>query len=124
MAKKLNSNTIKPGEIYDEVDVYAYVQRIHGRSEDFEDGDLGPRIEKYKKYKVENIDISKLNLDRFEIDQNQVEKYKNQYQKYKAYLPIVIKPNYEIIDGNHRATALNDLGINKILVLKGTNSIK
>lgn len=124
MAKKFNSKTVKPGEIYDEADVYAYAQRIHGRSEDFQDGDLGLRIEKYKKYKVESADMSKLNLDRFEIDQNQVEKYKNQYQKYKAYLPIIIRPDYEIIDGNHRATALKELGFNKILAFKGKNTVK
>lgn len=117
--KKFNSKTVIPGEIYDEPDVYSYVQRIHSNEEDFDSGDLGQRIEYYKQYKVESIDISKLNLDRFQIYPDIVDKYIKQYEKYGAYLPIVVTHDYEIIDGNHRASALNELGINNILGFVG-----
>lgn len=122
---KFNSNTVKPGEIYDEADVYSYVRRIHANDDDFELGDLGTRIENYKKYKVEYVNISDLNLDRFYIDDYTVEKYKIQYEKYKAYLPIVVDAdNEEIIDGNHRANALSQLGLDKILAFRGLKSSK
>lgn len=117
--KRFNSKTVIPGEVYDESDVYSYVQRIHSNEEDFDTGDLGQRIEDYKQYKVQSIDISKLNLDRFQIYPDVVEKYIKQYEKYGAYLPIVTTHDYEIIDGNHRATALSELGINKILGFVG-----
>ena len=117
--KRFNSKTVIPGEIYDESDVYSYVQRIHSNEEDFDTGDLGQRIEHYKRYKIEIIDISKLNLDRFQIYPDVVNKYIKQYKKYGVYLPIVTTDDYEIIDGNHRATALNELGINKILGFVG-----
>ncbi len=117
--KRFNSKTIIPGEVYDESDVYSYVQRIHSNEEDFDTGDLGQRIEDYKQYKVQSIDVSKLNLDRFQIYPDVVEKYIKQYENYGAYLPIVTTHDYEIIDGNHRATALSELGINKILGFVG-----
>lgn len=117
--KRFNSKTVIPGEVYGESDVYSYVQRIHSNEEDFDTGDLGQRIEDYKQYKVRSIDISKLNLDRFQIYPDVVEKYVKQYEKYGAYLPIVTTHDYEIIDGNHRATALSELGINKILGFVG-----
>jgi disulfide oxidoreductase YuzD len=113
------TNNIKVGETYDEADVYAYTQRIHHTKDDFIDGDLGDRIEKYKSYVVKEVSISDIDIDEFYIDDDLVDEYKEKIKNKDTYPPIVLNKDYSIIDGTHRVNALNELGYKKVIAFVG-----
>lgn len=124
--KTLNEiNNAKVGDILDESTIYTYVEylnnksNIHDYEESFIDGDLGDRIEEYSKYKLMNIQLSKIDLDDFYLDDDEMLHYVELYKKYKTYPPIVLDSKYDIIDGNHRANALKHIGKDKILAFVG-----
>ena len=117
--EQYSSNNIKIGEIYDEADVYGYSQRIHHTEDDFIDGDLGERIEKYKKYIVKEVYISDIEIDEFYIYDDLVEEYKEKILKFNTYPPIVLNKDLSIIDGTHRVNALNELGYEKVVAFVG-----
>jgi hypothetical protein len=117
--EQYSSNNIKIGEIYDEADVYGYTQRIHHTKDDFIDGDLGERIEKYKRYIVKEVNISDIEIDEFYIDEDLVEEYKEKILKFNTYPPIVLNKDLSIIDGTHRINALNELGYEKVVAFVG-----
>jgi hypothetical protein len=117
--ERYSSDNIKIGEVYDEADVYSYTQRIHHTYDDFIDGDLGDRIEKYKKYIVKEVNISDIEIDEFYIDDNLVDEYKEKIMKSNTYPPIVLNNDYTIIDGTHRVNALNELGYKTVTAFVG-----
>jgi hypothetical protein len=110
---------VKVGDIYDESDVYSYVQGMHHTDDDFIDGDLGDRIEKYKRYRVEDVNISDIQINEFYIDDDLVEEYKEKILKSNMYPPIVLNKDYSIIDGTHRINALDDLGYKTVIAFVG-----
>lgn len=110
----------KIGDILPEGDIYQYVEAIHG-NDDFVDGDLGERIEEYDKYKLIEVDIDELNIDEYFLFDDLVDTYIDKYNQTKKYPPIVIDSKNRLIDGNHRANALNELGFEKIEAFKGIN---
>jgi len=110
------------GKVYKEDIVYQYVQKIHHTIDDFFDGDLSDRIEKYSYYKLIYIDLSELDLDEFYIDETLVEDYVDEYKHNHDYPPIVYDPEGSIIDGIHRTNALRELGIKKVKALVGTKT--
>ena len=113
------------GDIIPESDVYQYVQKIHNNYDDFIDGDLGERIERFSKYKVALIDIDKIVTDEYYLDDDMMDDYIDKYENNKSYPPIVLgyynNWGYDIIDGNHRANALKTIGVKKIKCLVGLN---
>jgi len=109
----------KIGDIVDESDIYNYAQSLHRNYDDFHEGDLGDRIEKYKRYKLTEIDIDKLDLDEWYKDEDHVEAIEVKIEKTGTYPPIIIDRDFCIIDGTHRANAVNNLGMTTILVWKG-----
>jgi hypothetical protein len=117
------------GDVYDESEIYSYVQKLHyKRKEDFWDGDLGERIEKFKYYVVKEIPISKIALDEYELDIDDMEEYIDLYNKYNSYPPIVLDGDikwskFTIIDGTHRANALKEMGFKTIICFVGKNKI-
>lgn len=122
------NNNVTIGDIYDESDIYTYIQKLHHkRSEDFWEGDLGDRIEKYPYYIVKEIPISDIELDEFYVDEDDVEEYVDMFIKRQSYPPIVIGKKHmgyhSIIDGTHRANALKELGFNSIICFVGTKKI-
>lgn len=106
------------GDVLPESDIYQYVQGMHHTDEDFWDGDLGDRIENYSQYKLREISISKIDIDEFYIDEDDIEGYQERYESSKDYPPIVLEKiymgRYTIIDGTHRVNALNNLGITTV----------
>lgn len=108
------------GDILPEDIIYQYVEIIHG-NHDFVDGDLGKRIEKYDNYQLVEVDIDKLNIDEYYRFDDLVDEYIEKYNKTKKYPPVVTTSGYKLIDGNHRANALNKLGLSKIKAFKGIN---
>lgn len=117
---KLTTNVdVKPGEFYNEADIYGYVQRIHMNYDDFIDGDIGDRIEEYENYKVEDVKISDIEIDEFSLDEGIVDEYKELFKESNKYPPIVLDSEYGIIDGTHRVNALNDIGIEYVRAFVG-----
>ena len=119
------NNNVTIGDVYDESDIYTYVQKLHHkRREDFSEGDLGDRIEEYPYYIVKEIPISDIDLDEFYLDEDDVEEYMDMIIERQSYPPIVISKKYmsyhSIIDGTHRANALKELGFNSIICFVGT----
>lgn len=111
-------NSCKVGDVIDEDIIYQYVQILHG-NDDFIDGDLGKRIEKYGKYKLTEVDISNLNIDEYYRFDDLVDSYVDRYNKSGYYPPIVISHKNRLIDGNHRSNALNKLGFKKVKAFVG-----
>ena len=118
--------SLSVGDIIDEDIVYTYAQKIHDNYDDFIDGDLGERIERFPKYKVSVIDIDKINTDEYYLDEDKMNDYIEEYKSKKTYPPIILgyydsNWGYDIIDGNHRANALKIIGLKKIKCLVGIN---
>jgi len=110
----LNENTV-----VDSRTVLDMVQDIHGRPEDFDEGDLVHRINKFDTYEKTVMDIDDLNLDEWEVDEDFVEELSKRIEK-EGYHPIVYDPDDgSIIDGTHRANALNLIGKTKIKAYVG-----
>lgn len=131
----------KLGTIVDEADVYVYVEYLHSQDDPYfdmqEDGNIGQRIEVYKKFQLKEISIDSIDTDRFMLDQDKLQHYTNFYKNTKKYPPIVLghqflidddfniqldendKPiiigeDYEIIDGSHRINALLSNNVYKV----------
>ena len=119
-----SNNDVNIGDIYEESDIYTYVQKLHHkRKEDFWEGDLGERIEKYPFYVVKEIPIEQIEMDEFQVDDDDVEEYIELFKKLNSYPPIVLTKKqsgyYYIIDGTHRANALRELGLKSIICFVG-----
>lgn len=117
----------KIGDKLSEDTIYQYVQQIHSKETDWEDGDLGDRIEEFKQYRLEKIKLDSLD-DEWALDYDVVNNYKQQYldSGVKFYPPIVVKRykggDYSIIDGTYRVEALKNVGNKKwILAWVGYN---
>lgn len=118
-------NNAKPGDIIDESTVYMYVQYLTENSiiNDYEstfiDGDLGDRIERYKQYVLEKVPLDKLDLNEWYLDDYSVTEYAEQIKKSGYCPPLVLDDKYGIIDGTHRANALDKLGRKEVLSFVG-----
>lgn len=129
--KSINENytnkSVNIGDIYSESDVYSYIQNMHRNEEDFYDGDIGERIENFPKYQVAVIPIDKIMLEEYELDDFYLKKYIEKYKEIGSYPPIVLGyydghwGHYDIIDGNHRANALERIGLKEIVCFVGLN---
>lgn len=115
------------GDILSESSIYNYVEELHRNEDDFIDGDIGERIERFSKYELKELNISDISIDEYELDDDYVSDYIDMYKKSGSYPPIVIdsdlcnhacydngkvsyKEMYNIIDGNHRVNSINNLG--------------
>ncbi len=104
-------------------DVYVMVQKLHRNPDDFFEGDLGKRLDDYEYYELKDIDISDLNLDEWDVRDYLVERIRKEIEKNPKYPPVVIDHEMSIIDGIHRANALNELGYNKIKAYVGVEKL-
>jgi len=106
------------GKVENEDIIYQYVQQLHRDNNDFIDGDLGERIEKYRRYQLREVNLSEVDLDEWDVDMDIVDDYIEMFQIDQDYPPIVLDNgyplDYSIIDGIHRANALSKMGIKKI----------
>lgn len=110
----LNESTV-----VDSRTVLDLVSSIHGRPDDFDEGDLVSRINKFDTYEKKIIDIDDLDLDEWQVDEDYVDEIKPKIQK-NGYEPIVFDPDEgSIIDGIHRANALHQLGYETIKAYVG-----
>lgn len=96
------------------------VMKIHPREDDFTDGDLLHRIDRYDTYKLTYVDIDDLILDEFDIDDEHVDELVELIDSGEDLPPIVFDPiERSIIDGNHRANAYHNAGYKKIKAYVG-----
>jgi hypothetical protein len=120
-----NTNVVI-GDVYEESEIYSYIQTLHRkRKEDFWEGDLVQRIEKYPYYVVKEIPIDDIDMDIYQVDEDDMEEYIELFKELQSYPPIVVtKKDYgyhNIIDGTHRANALRELGLTSIVCFVGKN---
>jgi len=120
------STEIEIGDVYSESDIYPYIQKLHRNEEDFYEGDIGERIERFPNYIVAKVPINKINMDEYYIDDDYVDEYVDKFKKTKSYPPIVLgyydnNWGYNIIDGTHRANVLRKLGLKSIICFVGLN---
>lgn len=115
----LIEHVLNENVVVDSRTVLDMVQDIHGRPEDFDEGDLVHRINKFDTYEKTVMDISDLDLDEWQVDEDFVEELSKRIEK-EGYHPIVYDPDEgSIIDGTHRANALNLIGKTKIKAYVG-----
>lgn len=102
----------KVGDITSHEAIYNFVEALH-------DGDLDNEfiieyINNYSRFQLVELPISELDLD--SIGQSLVDEYIEIYKRSNWYPPILYdKENDLIIDGYHRANALEQIGVEKIL---------
>lgn len=124
LTENFTNANVKIGQRYDESDVYAYIQRMHRNPDDFWEGDISDRIEKYPTYVAMEVPVGQIQMDEFSIDEDDVEKYVEMYQSKGTYPPLVLGGKslgkYTIIDGTHRANALAQSGLKSIVCFVGT----
>ena len=107
-------------KIADVSQIHSMVYDIHGKSEDWEEGDLYERLHEYEKYELKDIDINSIDLDEWSLDEDYVEGVAEKLKDDNfQYDPIVISHHNSIIDGLHRANALKKLGFDKIKAYVG-----
>jgi hypothetical protein len=126
LTESFTDKNVNIGDVYSESDVYPYIQKLHRNEDDFYDGDIGERIERFPKYVVSDIPINKINMDEYELDDDYVDDYVEMYKKSGTYPPIVLgyydnNWGYDIIDGTHRENALRKLGVKSIISFVGLN---
>lgn len=99
--------------------IYQMVQEIHRNYDDFIEGDLGDRLDKYSYYQLQSIALKDLDLDEWQVHESLVADIKKQIQGASQYPPIVVGADMSIIDGIHRANALRELGYSKVQAYVG-----
>lgn len=106
--------------IIDHQTVKSELLQLHSRKQDFDDGDLLHRLDRFNAFVLKMLPISALNLTEFQVDQVKVQEFTLMYQESKACPPIIFDAiDLSIIDGIHRANALALLGITEILAYVG-----
>jgi len=94
------------------------VRELHGRPEDFVDGNLLERIMQYDSYELKEIPITDLFLGEWMVDDTMVEEMMQ--MDPDTIPPIVFDPQAgSIIDGIHRANARHNQGYTTIQAYVG-----
>lgn len=88
---------------------------LHGRVQDFDEGDLLHRLDRFNAFVLKSVDIAGIDLAEFDVDQDKVDQFKVLYQATGTCPRIVFDEiDGSVIDGVHRANALAQLGITRI----------
>lgn len=112
----------KIGSEYPPHEILEYVTSFHDQ-EDFDDTDFYERITKYDKFILKSIDINDLDLEEYTLNDEKVDQYVEDYKNQDGEYPfIVIEDDYSIIDGLHRANALDRLGKKEVKAYVGDGS--
>lgn len=103
--------------------IYQEVQKIHHTSDDFIDGDLGDRIEEFKYYHLQVIDLMTLNKDEWIVFDDAVDDIVDEIKtKGLQDMPkMIISDKKSLIDGIHRLNALLKIGITNYPCYVGSN---
>ena len=98
------------------------VFRSHHTPEDFDEGDIQERIDKFDYYHLVKINLKTLDRDEFDVNYGLVEYYveKIKNEGIENMPPMLISDSLEIIDGIHRLNALLDFGVDEATVYLGS----
>lgn len=107
-------------ESVDHAAVLREVTRLHGRPQDFQDGDLFHRLDRFNIFVKQSIQLSDIDLKEFDLCEETVLEFMEMYRATGTYPPIVFDAvSQSMIDGLHRANALARLGLTQIDSLVG-----
>lgn len=96
-------------------DVLAEVLSLHRREQDFIDGMLLHRLDRFAEYVLLSLPIDSLNLNEYGFVEATVEEYAQRYREIGSCPRIVIDGiEGSIVDGFHRALALRRCGVEMI----------
>lgn len=121
---------MKPGQILTKEDMKEYIQALHDYSRWITSLYVDSSIIKFSSFELKELDLNSLiiNWDEknprskedLEKTKGKIEAYKKQFRKTLWSPPIIFDPfDKKIIDGSHRALALKELGIRKVLAFEG-----
>ena len=101
--------------------VQGEVIRLHGRTQDFDEGDLMHRLDRFIRFEEMPIALSSIDLNEFSLDEDLVQQFMQEFQRSGSYPPIVFDAvDSSMIDGLHRANALSRMGLCAIDAYVGT----
>jgi len=88
---------------------------LNRSSENFDESGVPEKILKHKKYELKKVPVSSLDLNSIEFNEELKNKYKEMTKINPDYPPIIFDSEQSsIIDGNHRAKALQEMGYESI----------
>tara|TARA_R110001592_G_scaffold179925_3_gene421911 strand:+ start:811 stop:2946 length:2136 start_codon:yes stop_codon:yes gene_type:complete len=88
---------------------------LNRSSKNFDKSGTPEKILKYDKYELKKVPLSSINLDSIEYSKDLKDKYKEMTRINPDYPPIIIDTiSRSIIDGKHRAKALQEMGYESI----------
>lgn len=107
-------------ESIDHEAVLREVTRLHGRPQDFQEGDLFHRLDRFNIFVKQPIQVSDIDLEEFDLCEETVTEFMEMYRATGTYPPVVFDAvSNSMIDGLHRANALSRLGLTQINALVG-----
>lgn len=96
-------------------------KEIHYSPQDFEEGNIIENIEEYDNYELMDVAVEKIEEPYYYIDEEMIEEYKE--MNTEKMPPIILgfysDGTYQIIDGGHRVTVAQELGLKKIKAYVG-----
>ena len=113
------------GSEYRPDEILEYMTSFHD-VDSYDDTDFYERSNQYEKFILKMVDLDDLDLEEHQLDEWKVDEYIEDYKNENGkYPPIVIGETdygYTIIDGLHRANALNELGKDYIKAYVGVGT--
>lgn len=95
-------------------------QDIHHQEEDFSEGDLLHRIEKFHTYVLREVPLSEINLGEWTHYEDMSDEYAERLKAGEKMPPIIYDAEWKsLIDGTHRANAAAKAGLDSILAYVG-----
>ena len=118
----------KPENVFSEIkngssgEIDRIVLKSHHTPEDFEDGDLMERIDRFYYYHLIEIKLSSLDKNEFDVCEDRVDKYVKMIEdKGMKDMPnIIVDQEFSIIDGIHRLNSMTESGIDTAKVYIGS----
>lgn len=96
-------------------EVLKICRELNRKNKNFDESDIPGKILKYQKYALKKIPVSTLDLNNVQFNREILDKYKEIIKTNPDYSPIIINSeNNEIIDGKHRAKALEEMGYDSV----------
>ena len=106
-------------------EVLKMCKELNRSSKYFDKSGVPEKILKNKKYALKKIPISALGLNSIEYNEELKDKYKEMTKVNPDYPPIIVdSTNNTIIDGNHRAKALQEMGYESIRAYVSIPNVK
>lgn len=117
---EVDGQVVKVWDRVPEALVSRFVQGIHRDEEDFVDGDLQARLERFSTYELRDLPIGKINLEEWAVDDALVKDFS---ERDTQAPPIVWDPErHSMIDGIHRANAAKRRGEARVLAFVGVKN--